>query len=335
MTKNFNSLDVAKLIAAILVVSIHKNPFHPGLLDDIFVGMMGRIAVSFFYIASAFFLFLKTPVTGTTITHYLKRLFILFVFWFVIEVPFMYLKYFANSPTVYDAMTFVQQLFFGNVYNGAYFIVALIEGVPLVYFLSKFLSNTWLFMIGLILYLFCAVCDTYYTVAPMFVRQVADAVNLVIGDISVSFVPAIIFIVAGKVIADNYTKISSCNLAYTGLLLILSMIFYLMEVKNIAWGGYMLVSRIPTAILIFIFVLNIKLEKQLPYKSFRKLSTIIFFSHFIFVEFTYLFYFHFTEVLHLDNTGQFFFVLLLSLLTYFIMTQGSKKKMFRWMRWGY
>lgn len=340
---NINSLDVAKVVAALFVVAAHKDPFQPGFIDNVMVGMMSRLAVPFFYIASAFLFFLKGSITNGKLWQYVKRMLVLFIFWFIIEIPFMYIKYFAHSENIcHDIIMYLQRLFLGNVYDGAYFIIALIESVPLVYFLGKRINNRGLFVLGLILYAITSMCDTYYSILPNVLREIADCINTIVGDIAVSFIPAFIFVVSGKIIAENYSRISKFNLAIVSVFLFLSLFACYWEssscyhpVDSARQMLRMPLCRIPAAIVLFIFVLRLKLKAQLPYKEFRKLSTIMFFSQFIFINLTYLYSYHFTEVLHLNNVGQFFFIIVLCIATYYVMDRGSRTKTFGWMRYGF
>ncbi len=340
---NINSLDIAKVVAALFVVAAHKDPFQPGFIDNIMVGMMSRIAVPFFYIASAFLFFLKGPITNDKLWRYVKRMLVLFIFWFIIEIPFMYIKYFAHSENIcHDIIMYVQRLFLGNVYDGAYFIIALIECVPLVYFLGKRIRNECLFVLGLVLYAVTSMCDTYYAILPYVLREMADYINITIGDIAVSFIPAFIFVVSGKIIAEKYNRISKLNFAIISVFLFLSLFACYWESSNSFFieGSVrqmlrMPICRIPAAIFLFIFVLKLNINAQLPYKEFRKFSTIMFFSQFIFINLTYLYSYHFTEILHLNNVGQFFFIIFLCIATYFIMDRGSRTKLLRWMRYGF
>lgn len=340
---NINSLDIAKVVAALFVVAAHKDPFNPGILDNVMVGMMSRIAVPFFYIASAFLFFLKAPITNNKVLKYVKRMFVLFIFWFIFEIPFMYIKYFAHSNNIfYDILLFIQRVFLGNVYDGSYFIVALIESVSLVYFLSKKINNRGLFIIGTLLYILTSICDTYYHQMPLDIQHFANYVNVCIGDIAVSFIPAFIFVVSGKIIADNYNSIQKYSLTIISVALLLSLLACYIESSfgyNPAESArHMLrmpILRIPAAILLFIFTLNLKINTQLPYKTFRRFSTIMFFSQFIFIHLTYLYSYHFTEVLHLNNVGQFFLIILLCIITYYVMDRGSRTKILGWMRYGF
>ena len=83
-TKTNKSIDVVKLIMAFLVVAIHTEPFGAWFILDKAFGIFTRLCVPFFFVASSYFFFLKN---GDPI-HYAKRLFLLYLIWSVIYLPF-------------------------------------------------------------------------------------------------------------------------------------------------------------------------------------------------------------------------------------------------------
>lgn len=66
----YNSMDVAKMAAAVFVVSIHSQPF-TGLTKDIVIDVFARLAVPFFFMASAS-LFFRKPADGNRVRGLLR-----------------------------------------------------------------------------------------------------------------------------------------------------------------------------------------------------------------------------------------------------------------------
>ena len=54
-SRTFNSIDIAKLVASLLVVAIHTGPV-TGLGYTLLIDWLARMAVPFFFVVSAFFL---------------------------------------------------------------------------------------------------------------------------------------------------------------------------------------------------------------------------------------------------------------------------------------
>lgn len=88
-----------KMIAAIFVVAIHSQPFS-GLTEVLVIYLFARIAVPFFFVASAFFFF-KKPVEQQNIKGYVRRLAILYIFWFIIELPITILHSFYRTADTF------------------------------------------------------------------------------------------------------------------------------------------------------------------------------------------------------------------------------------------
>lgn len=335
---DYKALDIAKLFAAFFVVAAHVNPFEEGFCNDIVVGLMARIAVPFFFIASSFLFFSKKEIGLNDIKHYIKRLFVLYFFWMIFELPFMYLRRCVYSEqTSGDILcAFIRDFFTGNTYEGSYFIIALIECVPLVYFLSKIIPNWLNFIVGLVLYSVTSVCVSYYHVMPLPIQKIADVFNNVIPAMEVTFFAAYIYVVIGKIIAENPNLISERNISpLIPLILIVFFLHYGESFLLLSTYVKMSFSRIVISTLFFVMVLRIRMTAILPYKRFRQLSTIIFFSHFLYMQMTLYFYYHVTEVLHLNKPMQYLAVLLLSVLTYFVMDVGKRTKLLGWMKYGF
>lgn len=337
----FNSIDIAKVIASFFVLAAHADPFCSGIVDDVIVGMFSRLAVPFFYVVSAFLFFQKGEITRSSVKYYINRMFRLYVFWFIVEIPFMYLKYFAYSQDLLtDTLLFLQRIVLGNAYDGSYFIVASIECILLLYALSKFFSNTSLIVIGLVMYAITSCCESYYNLLPDSFQTIAYSINIIVGDISVSFIPAFVFFAFGKVLSENKERIqliSDFNAIFC-LIFCLS-VCYIESAYGLGSSSTsatrlirMPLFRIPSTVFLFICIIKADISVKLPYKSMRQFSTILFFSQFIFINLFSLFSYHITEVLHLGNTAQFFVIAAMGFISYFIITRLSETNYFSWLK---
>lgn len=90
MKKEYKLVDLFKLISAFLVVGIHTNPFVNNVWCDRLFSLITRVPVPFFFTAAGFFFFLsaKGLPTKEKIKKYILRIFILYLIWFLIYLPF-------------------------------------------------------------------------------------------------------------------------------------------------------------------------------------------------------------------------------------------------------
>lgn len=143
----YRSVDVFKFVAAILVVAIHSKPFIFSTDLDYYFTCLCRTAVPFFFVSTGYFFFLKEK---PNIRKYTRRLSTLYVLWFVIELPFVWQRFFAgNDHSVLLLMfNFLRCLIFSNTWYASWFIMACIISVNIIFFLSKRLSNKHLLLLS-------------------------------------------------------------------------------------------------------------------------------------------------------------------------------------------
>ena len=278
----YHTVDVAKLVAAILVVAIHSQPF-TGLTEIVAVRYMARMAVPFFFLASAFFFF-KRPKERQSWRHYVRRLLLLYLFWFVIELPITVLHAFIepNASFSQNLMHFVRNLFFGSTFYGSWFLTALVECIPAICLLSKVLRTSVLCAIGVVLYAVVVLFTYYQGFFPETWQQLARSM----GHIETTFLAAFAFCAFGKWIAENEDFVR--NARNLNPLLGLSLVLGLIEVVVVNSMNppsandcyFMLLVMVP---LMFVFLLRHEAHADADYRRLRMYSTVMYFSHFVFV----------------------------------------------------
>lgn len=130
-------LDVLKFGMAMLVVAIHAQLFKEiGWLYD-FVHPLKYSAVPVFFVVSAYLFFSREQTGSKALGHYLKRLGLFYLFWFVLLLPVTVgiRKWYAH----FDLAEFVRDLFLGSTFRGSWFIMALLIGVPVIHFARRIL----------------------------------------------------------------------------------------------------------------------------------------------------------------------------------------------------
>lgn len=132
--KQFAGLDVLKFCMALLVVSIHARLFKEiGWLYD-FVHPLKYSAVPIFFVISSYLFFSRDQIGLKALGHYLKRLGMFYLFWFVLLLP-VTLRIRGWSSLV----GFLYNLSLGSTFRGSWFIMALLIGIPIIYFARRVL----------------------------------------------------------------------------------------------------------------------------------------------------------------------------------------------------
>ena len=159
--KRLSSIDLMKFLCAVLVVGIHTEPFtFSPMLDNAF-GILTRIAVPFFFIASSYLFFLK-PLSLKRLGRFVKRIFILYLVWSVIYALFdwLYLAAPVNSRTFFD--------FFIYGFKHFWYLQATIVSVGLCsLMLYVFRNKKWIvYAIVGFLYIWGTLNSTYSNLLP-------------------------------------------------------------------------------------------------------------------------------------------------------------------------
>lgn len=285
-SRTYHSIDILKVVAALLVVAIHARPF-VGKTYPLCISLFSRMAVPVFFVVSAFFFFRKKP-DGAQLKHYVRRMGWLYAFWFVVEAYITIdAVFFSHDRSVLESFShFICGFFLNSTFSGSWFIMALIICIPLLHWLGKRL-NTWaIFGIGLAVYVPVTLTTNYHAYMPQSVQHATNVAFNVIGLFHNSFMPAIVFCSIGKLIAEYENRIAKFGSLATTTALLLCMVGAWAEVAgHKARFDDCYFMLIPTAAAIVVWTLHHEVNWHLPYKTLRNFSTITYFSHFIFVWF--------------------------------------------------
>lgn len=322
-----------KMIAAIFVVAIHSQPFS-GLTEVIVINLFARIAVPFFFMASAFFFFRK-PVEQQNLKSYVRRLAILYIFWFVIELPITILHGFIEpeTPFIINLLKFFKNIFLGSTFYGSWFIIALIECIPIISILSRRISNKAMFSIALLLYSIVVLSTYYIAFLPDSLQQLVYKSQNNVGHVEITWMSAFIFCFIGKYIAEHESQLVKQSYFLTGLIFLLSIIeVFAVNSLNPPITNDFYFMLVPLVTTIFIQLLQHESKYNLNYKQLRIYSTIFFFSHFIFV---FIFVVINKHIIPVNPLVKYVSVLLLCLITSFAIHQLSLKKKYQWLSYSY
>lgn len=281
-TSKINSLmDISKFIFALLVVYIHTGGLNGNF--HVMVLYICRIAVPCFFIFSSYLFWSKK----TNIVKFTKRIFTLYFYWSVIELPIVYNKFFIEGSynTIERIERVCRDLIFRDFFPVSWYLSSLIIGMLIVYIMRNRIKTLW--FISIFFYFITAICSTYY---PFFSCTFVDIWNKIFGTPYTTFQTSIIFILFGKILAENKVRIYK---KYCISLVILSIIFGISELYVILSNSLIVANVFGVVIISFclsIYILNnnINLNYDVS-KLLRNYSILIYLSHAMFLEYIRIF----------------------------------------------
>lgn len=288
-----NVFDLAKFILAIMIVCIHTQQLPPWL-NPIF-----RLAVPLFFLLSSYFFFGRiADFTNreklTAFRRFLSRNLKLFLFWTIVLIyPIA-----TNNASWFDGwqgiVRLVRDAVFCDTFKGSWFLMALLQSVTLVFYCSRWLSTLCLLLIAFSSYTFCCLSSNYlmaFTDSSSFITTVL-LFRHILGEPYLSFLSAFIWIVLGKLIAENSQKVNyyAAKFSFTSLLFLIAVFV------SILFGEHFLISTkinsdimpprgdcyfglLPVSLLIFLTLIKMNGSSIVFPKILRTFSTIIFCIH--------------------------------------------------------
>ena len=232
MRKGYPWIDRMRIIAAILVVSIHISPFvqfNP-TIDFILTRIIGRLAVPFFFITTSYFLFMN----GYPSYQKIKKTIINLCQWYglsiIIYLPLMFYNHYFQSKELFFKI--IRDLFIDGTFYHLWYFPAVIIGIMIVLLLRKYFSIKLSFIIVGILY-FIGLCgDSYYYLAIQ-IPMCKDFINGLFQYMDYTrngFFFAPLFLMIGVYIAENKNRLT---LKGNSLLFVVFLIMMGLEAQNI------------------------------------------------------------------------------------------------------
>lgn len=342
--KKYPSIDIAKFILSIIVVVIHVNPFGEKFGWLRFPVM--RVAVPLFFLISSFLLFSKLQTVEKeidkqrAIRHFIQRNLQLYAAWFVILLPITCkIRGYLQKGFFELLRTIIVQFLFSSTFSVSWYIMALIIGTILVYYLCKYISDKVVVFLGLAAYVLCCLATNYRGLINN-----AGIAGVIVGmypaDIYLSFPASIIWICFGKIIAENKEWVHrkafgmKCLL---GILLfgILFLEHYMIQKFKLGAENDCYVSLILLCPWLFSVILKMPCTETLNTRLLRESSTIIYCSHRAF-QWIYEAVFRRLNVQTSSVSGAaplFLLVLLSCFCLYLFINKGKTIRGFSWLRY--
>lgn len=326
--KEYKTIDLFKLICAFLVVAIHTEPGSFNVWVDRAIGILTRIAVPYFFVASGFLYCLnKSELTSDDLFKYVKRVGLLYLINIVLYLPFTYKDVFCNA----NVLDIIKILLNGDIAIHLWYLPANILAVILFHLLSKVLSRKNVLLISFVFLVFGIICSTYNIIGNYnsVLFNFINTINNTIGTRNGLFY-GFFYVSLGAYIQENSNKENV--LKRDIVLFVISLIalaaesyvavIYLEPKFTILWF-----SQIPVAYFMFKMSLAIDLpiDKSVA-KNIRNTSTIIYNVHLVFICLI--------ETILSINEGPLMFVLVsvLSLIiSYLIIKLSNKFKILKYL----
>ena len=297
--KNYWSLDVAKFLCALMVISAHfvsewgKGKL-PAIVDYAF--SIYVIAVPFFFCCSGFLFFKKLMALPTKdekrryFIQYEKRIWIMYGLWSVIYVAYLVYSWIVEGEfTIAKVLGWLHMALVFQTYSTIWFLPALAVGVAVTYFLVMHLSTRKIFVLGVLLYIFGMLGYTYnFLLADTPLNVVYDIYGKLFQTTRNGLFNGFPFIFMGylvsqKPIAPSRKGFWRYAAPAIGFLVLLAAESFLLKLKFAVTGMDVGVFIVPFTYCFIMTVLQLELPESKCWLWCRRLSLLIFVAQRLFL----------------------------------------------------
>ncbi|QOX62731.1 acyltransferase family protein [Anoxybacterium hadale] len=284
------SIDYFRVVAAMLVVAIHTSPLtdFSGTADFILTRELGRVAVPFFFMASAFFLYRKATdgsLPYDRISRFVKKTALLYGAAILFYLP---LNFYSGSAAEWSSPSaFVKDLLFDGTFYHLWYLPASILGALLCWQLLERLKPWQALSVTMFLYAIGLFGDSYYGITTQlslidsFYQQLFRFFDYTRN----GFFFAPVFFVMGSILAvkpikKRFVPVFSCFMVSLALMLAEGLLLHSMNLQR---HDSMYLMLIPCMYYLFQSLLSLgsdrkPLNPNLPY-YLRTISVILYLIH--------------------------------------------------------
>jgi serine/alanine racemase len=323
-TSNNNAVDLMKFLCAILVVIIHAPPFlsYNENANFILVEIIARIAVPLFFVCAGYFFFNKITMKNGKIEknsnnlkyvkNYIMHLISLYAFWTLFYlIWWIPLWYHGGFLTLANMKGYLLSVFFVGGYYHLWYIVALIYGMAFTFILLRYIRVKLVFATAVLFYLIGTFAYSYsWVVSGNYLIEFFLKFYNLLGSISVGIFRAFPYLMMGFAFSKYKMKVS---LLLSGILSILCFILLGVEVWLLKTSGntskfsYVLFTGVTVFFIFYtVSIMNLKFKPIYPF--FRKMSSIVYFVHPMFININGLILSHYIGI---ENSAVLFISVLL------------------------
>lgn len=184
--KTFPAIDAAKLVMAVLVVTIHRPLFRQDYPNYLLSSAIAGVAVPFFFAVAGFLFFRRLDRNSarpvTVWGQYEKRLLLLYVLYTILYLPCIFVKNHTGhygevtlGSVVGESVLLVQKFFLSASFVHFWYMSALILGVAILFGMTRICRNKWAVLVfGAVVYALAALADALPQLAA--VKQAAPPI---------------------------------------------------------------------------------------------------------------------------------------------------------------
>ena len=176
MSKEKQGIDLLKFIGSIMIFTIHMAVFESfGEVQSAWE-LLGRWAVPVFFIASAYFLFSANngSVEYANIKKYIYRIGMLYLFWFIFNLPnFICVRFLKRPPhTMYDFLMIAKNSVLSSTFTGSWYLLSSIFCAWLLFVLKKKMNTKQICLIAFLFQIICIFTSVYKGILPDQIRHI-------------------------------------------------------------------------------------------------------------------------------------------------------------------
>ena len=284
-------LDIAKFLGALLIVSIHTRPLLVcgKEMDYYSSDVFCRIAVAFFFMCSGYFTFTKIQYdnngkienSNKNRKQLIKseiRIITLYIMWSIIYFIVELLQWMSVKEIsfIHFLIAFGISFFIYGSYYHFWYMLALIYGIPIIYYLSLKINKKKLLIIGSGLYLVHLIINWNSVCPESKIISLISRINIFPGALSSTIFIGIPFMIWGGCFQVFQHKSKKVWLFFSiiGLYLEARVLLHRFNITSLNY----IIFTVCVTVLIFQVFYEMKLSDN-QYKWFRNLSTVIYCIH--------------------------------------------------------
>ena len=294
--KNYWSLDLAKMLCALLIISAHfasEWGSFPSVIDYGF--SIYIIGVPFFFCCSGFLFFKKLDALGTReekhayFVKYQKRIWIMYAGWPLIYLPFQVCIWISHGDVLGEFLKYVHSALVIQTFATIWFLPALAIGVAITYFLVTRLSKGQMIALAVVLYIIGMLGYSYRFAADAIgLGGVYDAYLMVFETTRNGLFNAVPFIYMGALVARKDIAVGTKGFLKYGVLSAVSFVLMIGEsfILKLKFNPKGMDIGIFVAVFTYFFImmlLHIELKENVLWLWCRKISLGVFVSQRLFL----------------------------------------------------
>lgn len=298
LKKDYAALDVAKWVAAILIVAIHAPPLYSVSNTGNFILMqiIARYAVPFFFITSGFLFFSKLSYESiwcrenrNRLFHYVSHLFILYLIWSAIYLPTRLISVFKSGGSLLWHLKIITRDFlFAGIAPHLWYFTAVIVATCVLFFLLRWFSMNVILAGSAMLYLLGLLGDSYSFLIKGIpaLNQAWQAYDRVFVSTNNGFFFGLLFVAAGAYISSKKTLWSARSCWLLSAACSCCFVIEALDVYFLA-GGFdgksIYINRwiflAPAAVFLFMALLQTHVQPTDKTRLMRSMSIVIYLIH--------------------------------------------------------